>query len=209
VPAAARQVVPAAYVWQAPAPSQTPVVPQLCAPVSVHWLFGSFPAATGPHEPSAPEPFLAAVHAMHVPVQAALQQTPSAQKPLRHWLAAVQATPLAAFGVQTPLAQYSVLAHCASSAQAVQVLAEQKPLVHSLARLQCLLFAHGPHEPPQSTSVSLPFFTLSVHVGALHVLAVASHTLSRQSAPTRHFLPSAQPPHEPPQSTSVSFPFFT
>ena len=35
------QVVPAAYRRQPPVPSQVPSVPQLGAPLSVHWFWGS------------------------------------------------------------------------------------------------------------------------------------------------------------------------
>ena len=43
--------------------------------------------------------------AWHWPLQAWLQQTPSAQLPLPHWLAAVQAWPSAFFGTQAPALQ--------------------------------------------------------------------------------------------------------
>jgi hypothetical protein len=63
-------------------------------------------------------------------------------------------------------------------------------------------------EPPQSTAVSDPFFTVSLHVGAWHTLDV--HTPLWQSPATAHVEPE---PHlgqvEPPQSTAVSDPFFT
>ena len=44
--------------------------------------------------PSTPNPFLAAVHAWHVPVQVASQQTPSVQKPLMQSVALPQIAPL-------------------------------------------------------------------------------------------------------------------
>jgi hypothetical protein len=47
------------------------------------------------HTPFVPPPFLAAVHARHVPVHASLQQTPSTQKPLAHTLLPVHAAPMA------------------------------------------------------------------------------------------------------------------
>jgi len=61
-------------------------------------------------------------------------------------------------------------------------------------------------EPPQSTSVSVPFRTKSAQVGAWHV---ALHTALVQSAPALHVLPfghEAQVP--PPQSTADSSPFW-
>jgi hypothetical protein len=68
------------------------------------------------------------------------------------------------------------------------------------------------HEPPQSTSDSVPFFTLSVQVGAWHLSSVqnnpqlwlaqtplAQSLAAPQSLPLPHLLHWA-----PPQSTSVS-----
>jgi hypothetical protein len=66
------------------------------------------------------------------------------------------------------------------------------------------------HVPPQSTSVSVPFFTVSVHAAALHFFVTLSQTPVAQSAPTAHVLLSAHfVAHVPPQSTSVSVPFLT
>ena len=65
--------------------------------------------------------------------------------------------------------------------------------------------------PPQSTSVSVPFFNPSVEEGGKHsfVPVVSQRTLSQsaslpQPCPVAHFV--AQ---EPPQSVPVSSPFFT
>jgi hypothetical protein len=84
-------------------------------------------------------------------------------------------------------------------------------LVQSLGDMQARPLAHFAHEPPQSTSVSLPFFTPSVHVPA-H----GGHTLPPQSTPVSlpFFAPSVHVPAHgghtlPPQSTPVSLPFFT
>ena len=43
--------------------------------------------------------------AWHCPPQALLQQTPSTQLPLPHWLAAVQAPPFDSFGTHAPALQ--------------------------------------------------------------------------------------------------------
>src|SRR3954470_11600026 len=60
---------------------------------------------------------------------------------------------------------------------------------------------------PQSTSLSVPFFTPSVQLGAWHTLPV--HTPLEQSLPMVQARPVAHlVTHEPPQSTSVSVPFF-
>jgi hypothetical protein len=56
-------------------------------------LSGSAPALIAPQVPSAPCPFLTAEQARQVPVQALLQQTPSTQLPLAHWLPAPHAPP--------------------------------------------------------------------------------------------------------------------
>jgi hypothetical protein len=67
---------------------------------------------------------------------------------------------------------------------------------------------HGAHEPPQSTSVSLPLLTPSEQLGGWH--CPPPHTLLVQSLPAVHVCPTAQSPQAaPPQSTSVSVPFFT
>jgi hypothetical protein len=59
--------------------------------------------------------------------------------------------------------------------------------------------------PPQSVSVSVPFFTPSVHVAAWHVRGDPVHTLSAQSPATVHDLPVPHLGHvAPPQSMSVS-----
>jgi len=81
----------------------------------------------------------------------------------------------------------------------------------SLATRHALPVAHlVTQDPPQSTSVSLPFLTESAQVGARQVPLV--HTPLMQSepdeqvTPSAHFLVGAQPP---PQSGPVSVPFLT
>ena len=106
--------VPAAYSWQPPAPSQTPVVAQLAAPWSRHWPAGSrSPAATGTQLPALPM----TAHDMQVPAQAVLQQAPCAQIPLAHSLPAPQTAP-SFFRPQDPPPQ---TAGGAQSASAVHV----------------------------------------------------------------------------------------
>jgi hypothetical protein len=86
----APQVVPAACLRQAPAPSQTPSSPQVLGCVAVQRPRGSaMPAVTLLHTPAAP----GRLQAWQVPQLADSQQTPSVQKPLAHSLPAVQATP--------------------------------------------------------------------------------------------------------------------
>jgi hypothetical protein len=97
---AATQVVPEAYRRQAPLPLQNPSVPQAAAPLSVHWFSGSCPAATFMHDPTVP----VRAHDWHVPVHAALQHTPWAQKPELHSVPAAQVAPMA-FLPQLPALQ--------------------------------------------------------------------------------------------------------
>jgi hypothetical protein len=81
-------------------------------------------------------------------------------------------------------------------------------LPQSAAPLQALPTAHLEQVPPQSTSLSLPFFTPSEHVGAAHRL-FRQRPLTQSESPT-HALPTGQRGHAlPPQSTPDSFPFFT
>jgi hypothetical protein len=79
-------------------------------------------------------------------------------------------------------------------------LAQSAPVAHALPE------AHGGQPPPQSTSVSAPFFTWSVHEGGAHAFA---HTRDAQSFATRHSSFAGHATHEPPQSTSDSEPFWT
>jgi hypothetical protein len=77
----AAQTVPAAYTWQAPAPSHTPVVLQLAAPASVQVPAGSAPpCGTGAQVPSVP----ASAHDMQAPAQAVWQHTPCEHTPSAH-----------------------------------------------------------------------------------------------------------------------------
>jgi hypothetical protein len=92
-------------------PSQAP--PQ-AEPSEAH---GARPACgapvTGVQVPAAP----ATSQASHWPAQAALQHTPSAQKPLAHWFAAAHAVPGPPFGAQTPPEHHEPAAQSPSPAQ--------------------------------------------------------------------------------------------
>ena len=81
------QVVPDGNFWKAPFPSHRPSVEQVEAPAFEHWVAGTgaCPAVTAVYVPEVP----LRLHAVQVPVQALLQQTPFAQKPL------TQAAPVA------------------------------------------------------------------------------------------------------------------
>jgi hypothetical protein len=83
----------------------------------------------------------------------------------------------------------------------------QLPASQSASNLHVAPVPHFLHEPPQSTSVSVWFFTRSVQFGAWQ--ARLEQTPLVQSFPTRHPMPSAQGGHEPPQSFAVSDPLRT
>jgi hypothetical protein len=87
--------VPAAWFWQTPAPLHVPSSPQVAASDFGHspGARGASPRATNEQVPIAP----GSAHDLHVSVQAALQQTPSAQKPLAHSPAHPHAWPLVFF----------------------------------------------------------------------------------------------------------------
>jgi hypothetical protein len=68
---------------------------------------------TGEQVPAAP----ATSQASHWPLQAALQQVPSAQKPLWHWFGAPQLPPSGSLGVQRPAEHQLPAAHWSSVAQ--------------------------------------------------------------------------------------------
>jgi hypothetical protein len=118
------QLVVAATNAHAPPPfpplwSQSPVRPQ-AVPLAAHSLSGSVLAATAAQVPLAP-PVLLEMQASQVPAQPLLQQTPSTQNPLEHWLVAEQMTPFPCLGVQAPVVvlQYEPLVQLASAVQVV------------------------------------------------------------------------------------------
>lgn len=81
VQAGGMQTVSAAYLAQAPNPSQVPVSPQPAAPVSLQIWWGSgLPRSMGQQVPSWPT----RLHDTQSPWQATEQQTPSTQKPDAH-----------------------------------------------------------------------------------------------------------------------------
>jgi hypothetical protein len=78
------------YFAHLPVPSQFPVVPQTDDPSSLHWFLGSFtPWATGRQVPAKP----VELQVTQAPTQVSLQQTPSTQNPLVHWIPLVQTDP--------------------------------------------------------------------------------------------------------------------
>jgi hypothetical protein len=143
---------------------------------------------------------VASAHASHCPVQAALQQTPSAQKPLTHWPAVVHVCP--AFSLQAPVASQLLVPlqvpgssalvtatqvppppvqawQVAHDALPQQVPSTQAALVQSVAAVQVCPFAFL-HEPVASHDCvplqvsSFADFT-GLHVPGLAVRLQAMH----------------------------------
>jgi hypothetical protein len=117
-------VVPAAYFWQAPAPSQTPFCPQDIAPWSLHICCGSAPpTGTLVHIPAVAAETL---HDLQVPVQLVVQQTPWLQNsPAWHSAALPQVRP-------GPLRPHDPLAQVAGVWQSLSVVqaAAHAPVPH-------------------------------------------------------------------------------
>jgi hypothetical protein len=97
----ATHAVPFAYSWQAPAPLQRPLMPQVVTPASMHCVagVGAWPVGTLVQVPALP----VSAQDWQVPVQAVAQQTPWAQKPELHSAAVAQTTPSAFFEQVPPL----------------------------------------------------------------------------------------------------------
>jgi hypothetical protein len=75
--------VPAFHLWQAPAPSHVPSLPQVDCAEMPHWPVRSIvPAGRGEHVPDAE----LSLHVTHGPEQALSQQTPSVEhtRPVEH-----------------------------------------------------------------------------------------------------------------------------
>jgi hypothetical protein len=107
------QTVSGAYWEQPPTPSQLPVCPQVVASVEAQSSCGSStPRGDGPQVPIRP----LWLQLTQGPLQAVLQQTPSAQKLEAHWAAAVQAAP-GGLSPQLPATHLTFAAQSASVAQ--------------------------------------------------------------------------------------------
>ncbi len=124
---AEQPLVPLGQSSQTPPAAQLPSVLHVDLAEVAHTLFGSgVPGVTLPQVPLAP-PVCAVVQPWHLAVHAELQQTPSAQKPLVHWLVPPHVVPFASLAVHTPpvpqklpLAQSASFAHVVVQAPAVQ-----------------------------------------------------------------------------------------
>jgi len=67
--------------------------------------------------------------------------------------------------MQLPLKQLRPVPHGVTEVHSLQVPSSQYAVVQSRRKWQTLPTAQRGHEPPQSTSVSLPLMKPSVHVG--------------------------------------------
>jgi hypothetical protein len=118
----AAQTVSAAYLEHPPMPSQTPDWPQLDSGLRAHTWWGSAaPSVVGAQAPRSPD----CAQLTQGPVQAMLQQTPSAQKPEAHCEPVLQMAP-SGFGPQLPFTHFAPT-QSLSEAQ----VARQAPVVPS------------------------------------------------------------------------------
>jgi len=133
-------------------------------------------------------------HAWHWPAQAALQQTPSVQKPLAHWLAAPHASPGIFFATHVPAEHQAVAAQSESEEHVVlQSVAPQAkwPQLRVTAAAQFPVPAHF------VSSVAVP----AAHEGARHCVETPGY------AHAAAFVPSQAPAHdEPSESQAVRWP---
>src|SRR5262249_50742049 len=126
-----------------------------------------------------PDPFLALVHAWHVPPHTVLQQTPSVQNPLTHSALVVHDRPFAFWPTQTPPLQNEPVTHCDDVVQEVG-----QALLVPLHRYGLQLGLPG---FPDGSVVQVP-------------LALAPRAAAQASHPPKHAAlqqnPSAQKPPE-------------
>jgi hypothetical protein len=146
-------------------PSQLP--PQvLPAPAQAVWPLRGAPV-TATHIPLLD----ASAHASQDPPQAALQQTPSAQKPLAHWVPAVQVWP--DFSLQAPVASHDLVP--------LQLSASSAPVTAVHVPPPAVQAWQAPHEgtPQQRPSTQAPLLqsAAAAHVCPLLLLQApcASH----------------------------------
>ncbi len=137
------------------------------------------PEATGLQVPALP----VTLQASQEPPHAVLQQKPSTQLPLMHWLAVVQLPPLGFWLVQTPPTQVLPLAHWVSLVQAVGQLADE-PLHRNGAQV-------GLPVLPEATGLQVPTLPATLQESQEPPQAVLQHTPSTQ-LPLPHWLLAVQ-----------------
>jgi hypothetical protein len=179
---AAPQLVPAAYLRQAPAPSHLPSVPQVVPPMSVHWVggVGAVLTATGTQVPVA--------HVMQFAAQPVLQQMPPSQYPETHSIAVVHVEPFV-FCTQTlPTQLYPVTQSELAAQLVLQVVAPQMYGLHDFS----MPAAQVPEASQRPASVWAP----------------AMHESMPQTVPTAYLRQAPAPSHWPsrPQVAAVASP---
>jgi hypothetical protein len=120
-------------------------------------------------------PVCAMEHAMQVPEQAVSQQTPPAHRLVPggpHAALLAQSVPRSSYWqlappMQLPVVQSAAVVHFCPTAQGLPIASHVGP--------------------PQSSSVSVPFFTPSPHVGGWHIEGAPEQTPFTQSPGTLHF----------------------
>ncbi len=173
------QVVPAAYLRQAPLPLQEPSVPHVAIPWSAHLFKGSCPDGTDAQVPAVP----ASAHDAQVPAHAVEQQTPCWQKLCAQSLANVQGWPSASLP-QLMLTQRFVVTQSAAVVQVVlQVGVAVSHRYGSHSELVTVRQTPAPSHVRCGVSVD------PVHVAAAHCVPVAQN----RHAPAPLHIPSV--PH--------------
>jgi hypothetical protein len=142
---------------------------QVLAPLQdplVHSLSGSVVVMIGPHVPLVPWPFFAAVHASHVPAQALLQQTLSAQKLDKHAELPAHVTPRSSLQALAPL---------------------HDPLTHSFAGSVAVMI--GPHVPSVPWPLIAAVQASQVPAQALLQQTPSTQKLDKHAALLPHIAP--------------------
>ena len=204
---AARQTVLLPNFSHAPLPSQWPVFPHETGVPAVHPPAGSAsPDETAAQVPSGDEPVSALVQAWQVPLQALVQQTPSAQKPLVHWSVAVQACPFGRFPAQTPL-WHSPLRQSASAAQvdALHVVADAQATPPGQPLGAGVEQAPAPLQVP--TGVSWPPLQEALPQATVEIAFRQPPLPSQNPSWPQVVVPTAQAPFDdPPAATGLQAP---
>jgi hypothetical protein len=194
------QLVPFASSEHAPAP--------LHDNPPKHSLSGSRPTPMLPQTPLTPEPFFTAVQAWQVPVQTALQQTPSAQKPLTHSVPSTHASPFGALQRLDPL-QTSDPAHSLSGSRFAAIVphvpSAPEPFFAAVQALQSVLQTELQQTPSaQKPLVHSPLFVQLVPFASSEHAPVPLH-----DNPPKHSLSGSRPAPMLPQTPLTPEPFFT
>ncbi len=186
--------------------TQSPAIAQVCP--SAHRRGVAAVAQVPPQSMEVSVPFLTVskqVGATHNPaVHTPLTQLAATVPHILPTAQAGQLAPPQSTSVSVPFRVPSVHAADAHSFMTHTPLVQSTPMAQVSPSVHLRGLAAVAQAPPQSTSVSVPFLTVSRHVGIAQV--VAGHTPLTQFWPlAAHILPSIHSGHvPPPQSTSDS-----